>query len=79
MLVASARVICDKAPIQNQVFIGYPGVDFEYGKKPKRGPKERRISENKSKNFLLRGANKRSWRRVRSLLKPSSVFLINRK
>ena len=33
----------------------------------------------KSKFFLLRGVNEMGWRGVRSLLKPSSVFLINKK
>ena len=34
--------------------------------------------EKKSVNFLLRGVNKSGWRGVKSLLKPSSAFLIDK-
>ena len=50
----------------------YLGTDFQCNEKPKGDPW-------KSKFFLLRGVNERGWRGVRSLLKPSSAFLINKK
>ena len=54
---------------------GYLPADFEHAKKPKVGPL-------KIENFFAEGVNERGWRRlegVRSLLKPSSIFLTNRK
>ena len=51
------------------VLVNYPGPDFEGDEKPKGGPLE----------IELRGVYERGWRGVRSLLKPSSVFLINKK
>ena len=55
-----------------RVLLGYRVSDFEHRKKPKGGPLE-------IEKFFVEGVNERGWRGVRSLLKPPSVFVINKK
>ena len=58
--------------IESTVLIPFGPADFQHIEKPKGGPLEIEI-------FLLKGAYERGLRGVRSLLKPSSAILINKK
>ena len=55
-----------------KVLLNYPPPHFQGDEKPKGGPLEIEI-------FFVEGVYERGWRGVRSLLKPSSAFLINKK
>ena len=55
-----------------RVLLYYLHTDFHTVEKPKGGPLE-------IEKFFVEGVNERGWRGVRSLLKPSSAFIINEK
>ena len=57
--------------IKKRVLYGYPGIDFEADEKPKWGPLEI--------EFFCWGGLRTELEGVRSLLKPSYAFLINKK